>query len=276
MTQEHGKNFYERFAATAVRFQDCITVELQFPDRLETVSYAELHGWAEAVAGFLASRNISAGDTCAIFADFRVSGFEHLPREDAYLICPNHQSYLDSFLLVGALPFRTCRNLFFVGASKYFATPVRQKAARLMHIAPVNPDTHLLRAMQAAAFGLRRGKTLVLFPEGECLIDGEVKQFRKGAAILSLHLQVPVVPVAFKGVFDVWPRNRSFRWRALLPWKGARVRLHFGAVLPPPPPPLAAHSSPAQIEARYAAFAEQLRRNVMELQSRLRVESAST
>ena len=50
---------------------------------------------------------------------------------------------------------------------------------------------------------------LVLFPEGERSIDGTVKKFKKGAPILSQHMHVPIVPVAIKGVFEVWPRNRG-------------------------------------------------------------------
>ena len=82
---------------------------------------------------------------------------------------------------------------------------------------PVDPDSNLVPAMQAGAFGLAHGKVLVLFPEGERSIDGTVKKFKKGAPILAQHLRVPIVPVAIKGVFELWPRGRSFNWRLLRP-----------------------------------------------------------
>jgi 1-acyl-sn-glycerol-3-phosphate acyltransferase len=69
---------------------------------------------------------------------------------------------------------------------------------------------------------------LVLFPEGERSIDGDPKAFRKGAAILSHHLQAPMVPAAIDGAFTIWPRNQAFNWRALLPWSGTRARIAFG------------------------------------------------
>ena len=193
---------------------------------------------------------------------FRVSGGEHLPPAGPFLLCPNHQSYLDVFLLVSALPFRVFRKLFFVGASEYFATPLRRWLARMINLVPVDPDTNLLRAMQAGAFGLRHAKVLILFPEGERSIDGQIKKFKKGASILSWHLGAPMVPVAFDGVFDVWPRGRP-------PQRLARVRMRFGAPLPPPPalPPTA---SLAHAEAHYAAAADQLRHTVLELCNALR------
>ena len=73
------------------------------------------------------------------------------------------------------------------------------------------------------------GRVLMLFPEGERSIDGELKPFRKGAPILSAYLGVPIVPVAMNGLFELWPRSRGFQWGALLPWNVTPVRLRFGA-----------------------------------------------
>jgi len=200
---------------------------------------------------------------------YRASGRENLPRQGAFLLCPNHQSYLDAFFLAGALPFPVFRKLFFVGASEYFATPLTRWLARKINLVPVDPDTNLLRAMQAGAFGLRHGKVLVLFPEGERSIDGSPKKFKKGAPILSLHLRAPIVPVALDGVHELWPRGFLPRFRALLPGRYGRVALRFGAALPPaaPPPP---DTTLPQAESLYAAAAESLRGAVFDMWLTLR------
>jgi 1-acyl-sn-glycerol-3-phosphate acyltransferase len=49
-----------------------------------------------------------------------------------------------------------------------------------------------------------------------------VKKFRKGASILSAHLDVPIVPVKIDGMFEP-TRGRSFNWRALLPWRAKPI-----------------------------------------------------
>ena len=36
------------------------------------------------------------------------------------------------------------------------------------------------------------------------------------------------MPVAVRGVFELWPRNRAFDWRRLLPWKRQRIHIAFG------------------------------------------------
>ena len=158
-----------------------------------------------------------------------VTGVENLPADGAFIISPNHQSYLDPFMLCSRLPFRVFRNLFFVGAVEYFETPLTQWFARIANLVPVDPDSNLVPAMKAGAFGLAHGKILVLFPEGERAIDGTVKKFKKGAPILAQHMRVPIVPVAIKGVFELWPRGRSFNWRLLKLWSRHRVRIVIGA-----------------------------------------------
>lgn len=168
-----------------------------------------------------------------VLARPRIEGVDRLPLDGPFIICPNHQSYLDPFLVMGVLPFRVFRRLFFVGAAEYFQSRLTRWLAARLNIVSVDPDANLLSAMRAGAFGLRHGKVLMLFPEGERSIDGGVKTFRKGAAILSQQLGVPIVPVAIDGMFEIWPRTRPLHWRKLLPWSGHRTMLCVGDPLPP-------------------------------------------
>ena len=203
----------------------------------------------------------------SVLFGLRISGAEHLPREHAFLLSPNHQGFLDMFLLAGALPWRVFRRMFFVGASEYYTTPLRQRVARAVHVIPVDPDVNLVRAMQAGAFGLRHAKMLVLFPEGERTVDGEIKTFKKGAAILSTHLRVPVVPVAIRGSFEFWPRARGFQWQRCLPGAG-RIRIAIGAPIPPPQP-VDPRGERSEADAIYAKATARLRAAVEEMWQRI-------
>ena len=125
---------------------------------------------------------------------------------------------MDPFFVCGVLPYRTLKRAFFVGAVEYFETPLMAWVARQVNCVPVDPDSNLVPAMKAGAFGLAHGKVLMLFPEGERSIDGTVRRFKKGAPILSRHLGVPVVPGRAEGRLRNLAARRSFNWRALLPW----------------------------------------------------------
>jgi long-chain acyl-CoA synthetase len=165
---------------------------------------------------------------------YEVEGVEHLPRQGAYLICPNHESFIDPFVLAAHLPCRVAPQLFHVGATEYLDSPMTAWVARQVRLLAVDPDSRLVPALRAGAHGLRHGRVLVLFPEGERSLDGSVGRFKKGAALLAAHLQVPVVPVALDGLFGLWPRNRPFAWRRLRPWRRHRVAIRIGRPLAPP------------------------------------------
>ncbi len=157
----------------------------------------------------------------------KIIGLEKLPRQGAYIICPNHQSFLDPVMLVASLPYDVLRNVFYVGTSEIFGSGILRHLARSLKLIPVDPDANLVPAMRAGAFGLRHGKILVLYPEGERSIDGSPKVFKKGAAILATHLRVPIVPVAMEGFFEAWPRGKGFQ-------KFTRLTIEFGDPIPPP------------------------------------------
>ncbi len=158
----------------------------------------------------------------------RASGLASIPTSGPCILCPNHQSYLDAFVLLSLVPLGTLRRVFAVGAAEYYQTPFMKRVARFTNVIPVDSDANLESAMKAGAAGLRKGKVLILFPEGERSIDGELKTFKKGASILSAHLHAPIVPVALDGLYALWPRSRSLQWRRLLPGGGTRVTLAFG------------------------------------------------
>lgn len=152
-----------------------------------------------------------AGAVYRILVGLRVQGLERLPDNYPFLICPNHCSYTDPFFLAMTLPRRVLRRTFYVGYSEYFQGPVGRVLGRWARNIPIDANRNLERALQAAAEGLRRDMVLVIFPEGGRSLDGEVQEFRKGAAILARHLGVPMVPVGLRGTYETWPRSGKFR-----------------------------------------------------------------
>ncbi|MGC2550291.1 MAG: AMP-binding protein [Candidatus Sulfotelmatobacter sp.] len=186
----------------------------------------------------------------------QVRGIDKLPSEGAYLICSNHQSYLDAAILASVLPPPVFDKTFAVGTSEIFGEGFMRRLARSVRVVVVDPDANLIPAMRAGAYGLRQGRPLILYPEGERSIDGTPKIFKKGAAILSIHLQVPIVPVAIEGFYEVWPRNKSFQGFKPL-------KIIFGDPIFPPPESEASEAAyeklTADLKARVVGMWEELR-----------------
>jgi 1-acyl-sn-glycerol-3-phosphate acyltransferase len=160
--------------------------------------------------------------------DLKVSGLEKVPKRGPFILSSNHESYLDPVILASVMPAQIFYNLFAVGTSDIFGKGFMRRLARSIKVVVVDPDANLIPAMRAGAFGLRHGLSLVLYPEGERSIDGTPKIFKKGAAILSIHLQVPIVPVAIEGFHELWPRGKKFQ-------KFVPLQIAFGDALYPPP-----------------------------------------
>ena len=189
----------------------------------------------------------------------RVSGLEKLPKRGPFLICPNHQSFIDGLIMSGVLPWAVFHDLFFVGTSEIFGRGIMRLVARCLRVMVVDPDANLIPAMRAGIFGLRHGRVLVLYPEGERSIDGTPKLFKKGAAILSIHAQVPIVPVAIEGFYEVWPRGKPFQ-------KFAPLQIRFGDPILPPPEDQAS-------EAAYEKLTIELKTRVVKMWTELRARN---
>ena len=191
-----------------------------------------------------------------IFLRLEVRGLRNLPRRGAFLLCPNHLSYMDPLVVMSALPYQTFHRVFFVGYSEYFKSLLMKAVARLSNIVPVDPDAHLLRAMRIGAGGLHDGRVLCIFPEGARSFDGELLEFKKGASILAHEVGVPIVPVAIHGTHQVWPRD-SMRIRL------HKVKLTFGPLIAETVPGSAAVSKKA--EDSYQSTTDLLRESVAEM-----------
>jgi 1-acyl-sn-glycerol-3-phosphate acyltransferase len=187
----------------------------------------------------------------------RVAGLEKLSIGGPFIICSNHQSFIDPIILGSLFPWQVFRDTFAVGTSDIFGRGFMRTLARWLRVVVVDPDANLIPAMRAGAFGLRHGGVLLLYPEGERSIDGEPKMFKKGAAILSIHLQVPIVPVAIEGFQKAWPRGKPFQ---------GFVPLQIAVGDPMYPPPEADAS-----EKAYEELTGELKSRIVGMRDKVRV-----
>jgi len=143
-----------------------------------------------------------------LFWLLRIEGKSLLPKQGPYLLCPNHASYLDGFVVFSSLPFGIAKNAYFLGYSKILEHPLIGWANKVARLIPIDPSQNLTDAMQAVSFVLSHKKIVCLFPEGRRSVDENMGEFKKGVGILIKELNIPVVPIYIKGSHYSWPRTK--------------------------------------------------------------------
>ncbi len=161
-----------------------------------------------------------------LYGRMRVKGVQNLPRKGPYIIAPNHLSLVDAPLLMSAIPWRMGSHVFFLGITKFFGGPVTSWVAKQTQVIPVDMETKLYSALQLSAHVLRQNQILCAFPEGTRSRDGSLKEFKKGVGMIAKELDVPIVPVALLGTYEMMPTGK------LLP-KPGRVSVTIGKPLYP-------------------------------------------
>ena len=215
--------------------------------------------WNQSAAARLVRRIALGGfllPLTRLFAWTRVDGREHLADlAGPVVFAANHQSYVDTGVILAALPPRWRYRVATAMSKEFFAAyfyPSGQSRLRragsgvVYHLAALFfaafplPQRHpgARRTMRYVGELLESGTSILLFPEGEITDTGAISWFRPGVGMIASRLGATVVPVRLDGVDHVLHR----RWKMARP---ARVRVTFGAPL-------------RQLDPDYAAAARQI------------------
>jgi 1-acyl-sn-glycerol-3-phosphate acyltransferase len=119
-------------------------------------------------------------------------GREHIP-EGAVLVCGNHSSYADPFLLAHA--FRSRIQVHFMAKIELRRIPVVGWYLQQMGTFFVNRGASDSSAIKKAIRYLRSGEKVMMFPEGTRVHPEEKAAGKTGAAMLAVRTGVPILPV---------------------------------------------------------------------------------
>jgi 1-acyl-sn-glycerol-3-phosphate acyltransferase len=158
-----------------------------------------------------------------------------LPKTGPALIVANHNSHLDTLVLISLFPLHQLPQIRPVAAVDYF---LRNRllawfALNLIGIVPLQREIKASAGdpLAAASAALEQGAILILFPEGSRGEPERLSRFKSGVAHLAKrHPQVPVVPIFLHGLGKSLPKGEAllvpffcdvFVGEAL-PWHGDR------------------------------------------------------
>lgn len=150
-------------------------------------------------------------------------GAEHLNQPSGIIVCPNHISQIDPFVVAHFL-YDNGRPPFFLAKEAVFRIPVLGRLLTAAQQIPVYRNTGRARdAYDAGLAALRQGKTVPCYPEGTITKDPDLWPMtpKTGAARMALATKLPVIPVAQWGANELMPPySGSFK---PLPRKTVRV-----------------------------------------------------
>jgi putative phosphoserine phosphatase/1-acylglycerol-3-phosphate O-acyltransferase len=137
--------------------------------------------------------------------EFEISGLEHLERVRPAIFTFNHQSYLDSVVMAHLIRHD-------------FVAFCKQEVAKNRVLGPLlrahgtifvdRDQSDQALCLRQAREALRKGKSLVIAPEGTRSATGELLDFKQGAFYLARRMKVPIVPVVLHNVSDALPKGR--------------------------------------------------------------------
>ncbi|MEO1766733.1 lysophospholipid acyltransferase family protein [Thiobacter aerophilum] len=138
---------------------------------------------------------------------------ERLPASGPAIVVANHNSHLDTLVLMSLFPLALLPKLHPVAAADYFLRNriVAWFALNIIGIVPIKRRAMGVEdPLAAASQAIAQGDILILFPEGSRGEPERLAEFKSGVAHLAKrHAAVPVVPVFLHGLGKALPKGEA-------------------------------------------------------------------
>ena len=139
---------------------------------------------------------------------------ERIPLKGPAIVVSNHNSHLDTLVLMTLLPWPLLPRLRPVAAKDYF---LRNRllawfALNIMHIIPLEREVIDRRQdpLAACSEALQNGDILILFPEGSRGDPEQMGTFKSGIAHLAKrHPAIPITPIFLHGLGKALPKGEA-------------------------------------------------------------------
>lgn len=135
--------------------------------------------------------------------DLRTENVDRVDPNQRYILVANHYSYLDIPCILAAVP----QPIRFMAKASLFQIPIFGWAIGRAGFIPIDRKNRrtAVKSFDLAADRIRKGNTIVVFPEEGRSKTREMRPFQRGAFLLALKSEKTIVPIAIDSTYDVFP-----------------------------------------------------------------------
>ena len=134
----------------------------------------------------------------------KIKNLDHIPTDENYIICMNHQSYLDPMLVLGYIS----EGIFLLAKEELNAAPFFKEAMQLFCITIDREDPkNAVKALRKILEFLKKGECIGIFPEGTRTKDGLIAPFAPGSLKIAYKSKKQLVPIVVDGTGNAMPRK---------------------------------------------------------------------
>lgn len=162
---------------------------------------------------------------------YRSVGSRNMPSDGPVLVLANHESFLDPL----AVGLAVRRRLHYLARKTLFKSATFGNYLRSVGCIPVDQEGVAKEGLQKSIQALQQRKALLIFPEGERAMDGNMQAFKAGILLILRRVPVPIVPVGVAGAYEAYPRGATVPRFSPLFWTptGAAVAAAVGKPILP-------------------------------------------
>ncbi|MDU1316879.1 MAG: lysophospholipid acyltransferase family protein [Anaerococcus hydrogenalis] len=121
----------------------------------------------------------------------RVHGIENIPKDEKYIICANHKSFLDPIFVALAIN----RQVHFIAKKELFEIPILRNILKKLNAIPAQRDGKDLSVLRDSIKLIKKGKILGIFPEGTRVKEIKRENIKDGAGYIALKSKTDILTI---------------------------------------------------------------------------------
>lgn len=139
---------------------------------------------------------------------FEIVGKENIPQNEPLIISPNHQSLLDSPLLIYALPKIVRKKTYALAKIELTKMPFISYLIRHANVIPFERSGDIVTPLKASFEILKSKKNLIIFPEGTRSFTEKVGPFKSGVGLLLKETDCSLLPIRIINANTKWRKGK--------------------------------------------------------------------